>query len=623
MSVTVRILVTVIGSGIVVAILVTAFRDWNAASAPETAALPDAHKPAPIVSAQFVEPLPRDDSYVGSQACAECHRELYDSYQQHPMAQSLSAVHTARAIEDYEGDQQFSSSRLARYEIRKDGDKVEHAEVRLDRSGKEIVRQTVPVHYALGSGKRGRAYLTDNDGLLFMSPITWYSGTSQWDLSPGYSGTEHRRFSRRIVDGCLQCHAGRVDDDLSGLDRFKEPPFLEESIGCERCHGPAESHVAFHRDESPVDSEDPILKLASLDWPQRESLCMQCHLPGVERVPHFGRSDFDFRPGDHVNDIWTIFVEGSELKGHQNFEAVSHVEQMMVSRCFLNSEGKFGCTICHDPHSSPDSSEVTAHYVGKCLQCHEQPDTDCALSPAERTHQELGSSCISCHMPKRDASDIPHTAQTDHRIQRRPSTRKKNSITTPLVKVFSLGAHSADPLEVMRTQFLFDARRLGDNASPDEISNLLATLTEIRPLFEKDPIAIVAIARLFRISGDFKAAQFALTRALEFQPEYETALEEQALLFDRTGDSANASDAFEKFFEVNPWRSDMYGRHAHLLGRMQQVEKAIEAAERSLEINPTAWFTHQWLANVYQLKGDEELSRKHSELRDSLMPPRR
>lgn len=618
-----KLTLVVIGCVICVAVVAVALRETASISEPPPTEYSADKSSAEIPAAdQFPVPALRDNSYVGSVVCAECHNEIYQSYQGHPMAKSLASVGAEEKIEDYETARAFSVSALARYEIQRIGDKVEHTEVRLDRNGQEVARQTVPIHFALGSGKRGRAYLTGNDGLLFMSPVTWYTSSNQWDLSPGYSGTEHRRFSRRIVDGCLQCHSGRVNDDHSHEDRYQTPIFHEQSIGCERCHGPAESHVAFHRNESAELTEDPLLKIANLEWSRRASLCMQCHLSGIEKVPHFGRSEFDFRPGDHINDIWTIFTEEALNGNEGTFEAVSHVEQMIVSQCFLNSEGKFGCTSCHDPHRSPKSTEASAYYVGKCLQCHDQPD-DCALPLKDRHDRAPESDCISCHMPKRDASDIPHTAQTDHRILRVLPDSKKHLPSTPSVNVFSIGGHESNQHEVLRAQFLFAARRVGNDASSEEVGSILANLTEIRPLFDKDPIAITAIARLFRISGNFAAAESALERALKLLPDYESALEEQAVLFDQVGDSEKAFNAFEKYFQVNPWRADMYGRHAHLLGRSQRIDDALDAATRSLELNPASWVTHEWLADVYRFKGDEELSKKHSKLRDALMPLRR
>src|SRR5262249_35047252 len=60
--------------------------------------------------------------------------------------------------------------------------------------------------------------------------------------------------------------------------------------------------------------------------------------------------------------------------------------------------------------------ERVSYYRGRCLQCHEQKG--CSVPRAERVKQSAQDSCIDCHMPRYGASDIPHTAATDHRIPR-------------------------------------------------------------------------------------------------------------------------------------------------------------------------------------------------------------
>src|SRR5205085_7047301 len=63
-----------------------------------------------------------------------------------------------------------------------------------------------------------------------------------------------------------------------------------------------------------------------------------------------------------------------------------------------------------------------AHYRDRCLQCHGKDagadGSGCALPKAERLKQRADDSCIDCHMPRYSASNIPHTAVTDHRILR-------------------------------------------------------------------------------------------------------------------------------------------------------------------------------------------------------------
>ncbi|MBC8112960.1 MAG: hypothetical protein H7062_01150, partial [Candidatus Saccharimonas sp.] len=57
--------------------------------------------PATAVSQQAPRPVAPRSDYVGSRVCSECHREIADSYFQHPMGQSSAPIDEASAIEDY------------------------------------------------------------------------------------------------------------------------------------------------------------------------------------------------------------------------------------------------------------------------------------------------------------------------------------------------------------------------------------------------------------------------------------------------------------------------------------------------------------------------------------------
>ena len=188
-------------------------------------------------------PLPVG-GFVGAAACTECHADVAQQYATHPMSQSLTHVAKSSHDADYLQNPEFSApvgshqTGSMRYYVESDGSRVLHHEVRNDENGQEVYDQAMEVHYEIGSGQRGHSFLIDRGGLLFMSPVTWYSEKSRWDLSPGYA-RNNLRFERRVVDACVNCHAGRLSTDRETTNRFHLPPFLEEQIGCERCHGPA------------------------------------------------------------------------------------------------------------------------------------------------------------------------------------------------------------------------------------------------------------------------------------------------------------------------------------------------------------------------------------------------
>jgi hypothetical protein len=106
------------------------------------------------------------------------------------------------------------------------------------------------VRYRLGSGTRGITFVTEEDGFLFQSPVSWYAAAAKWDLNPGYR-ERHAHFGRPVGAACLFCHCNQVEPVPGSVNRYTEPVFRGHAIGCERCHGPGEKHVQL-REGNPV-----------------------------------------------------------------------------------------------------------------------------------------------------------------------------------------------------------------------------------------------------------------------------------------------------------------------------------------------------------------------------------
>lgn len=259
-------------------------------------------------------PSARPSHYVGSHACTACHAEIAAAYQSHSMAHSMSEIGDEIAIEDYSSET-IIPDRERFYQIERNENFVTHHERMSDIDETILYDQSMPVRFVLGSGTRGRSYVIDHDGLLFQSPIGWYANGKRWDLSPGYRTNRTQRFERSIGDGCLYCHAGRVEHSDLIPKRYSSKVFMEAAIGCERCHGPGENHVhqmeILGEGETCLDSL--IINPSDLEPSRREAVCNQCHLAGEGVIPKFGRGLFDFRPGDLLDDTVVVFVKDEKL----------------------------------------------------------------------------------------------------------------------------------------------------------------------------------------------------------------------------------------------------------------------------------------------------------------------
>src|SRR5262249_55538089 len=180
--------------------------------------------------------------------CADCHEDQSKRYRQHPMGRSLFTAADAPPLERYDAraDNPFRAGRF-HFEILRRDSLLIHKEWCQDAGGKVVAQKEEVVAYAVGSGTQARSYIYQRDGCLFQSPITWYTGKSAWDLSPGYE-KNLTHFQRPLDSRCLYCHCQEAHPVEHTVNRSREPPFGQLAIGCERCHGPGGMHVASRTD---------------------------------------------------------------------------------------------------------------------------------------------------------------------------------------------------------------------------------------------------------------------------------------------------------------------------------------------------------------------------------------
>jgi tetratricopeptide (TPR) repeat protein len=253
------------------------------------------------------------------------------------------------------------------------------------------------VAFQIGSGRIGHSYAVERSGYLFQSPISWYGQRQAWDISPGYEKERYPDFDRPIALECLSCHSSGARLVRGTRNHYEHLDQLS-SISCERCHGPAEAHLA-------KPNRSNIINPVRLAMRERDSVCEQCHLAGQVRVLNPGRSWLDFRPGEALENAWTVYA-GDDAAGDEQ-KVVSQSEQLEISKCRQASNGRLWCGTCHNPHQ-PDGVRAASDQA--CRNCH----------PGVRKggHPVRGS-CSECHM-KRRATEVPHTAYTDHRIAAAP-----------------------------------------------------------------------------------------------------------------------------------------------------------------------------------------------------------
>jgi predicted CXXCH cytochrome family protein len=470
---------------------------------------------------------------TGGQACAACHREIYDSYQATGMARSSGRV----ASIDAEGSFEHKASDV-KYRIFRQEETVWFGFASAGFQGRRRLE------YFVGSGTVGRSYLFSLDGFLYQAPVSWYAAPAHWDLSPGYQQYDHLYLTRPIGTECLECHASRLRPLAGTPNGFASSPFGEAGISCERCHGPGDAHVS---------GGAKMVNPAGLPPERRDSICAQCHLAGEARIDRAQAPAF--RPGDRLADSRVVFVWSESVA----MNVASHFETLYESACKKAAGDRLWCGSCHDPHRAPAEAEKAAFYRARCLQCHQA--AECSRGP----------NCAGCHMPKTAVRDVQHAAYTDHAIHKpgRPA-HARASAPRKLVpfggaaageREFGLAYASVPGFEKQARDHL--------ERAPQNDADVLARLaylyesagnpSKAAPLYAKalelDPLQVAAAVNLgnqYIKSGQAQQAIRLWQSALEKSPGLETVRFALAVALFRSGDSTGGVENLRKLLDLNP-----------------------------------------------------------------------
>jgi tetratricopeptide (TPR) repeat protein len=564
-------------------------------------------KPAEPESSLHYRNVEPGVKYVGDRACTVCHETIAQSYTHHPMGYCFADVPAPGGPEYLDPKRHSFQAQGYHFLVEQREGSIFHAELKRDAQGKESGRLEWPVRYVLGSGRHGCSYVVEHDGYLFESPISWFSQTAKWDVSPGYERS-FMHFNRPLTEDCLFCHVNRADLMPGTVNRFRQ--FRGEAIGCERCHGPGELHVQRHqRQESFAYPDDTIVNPRDLKPISRDSVCEQCHLQGEARVAHQGRSLFDYRPGLPLHEFLSALVRPPERADPAR--SVGHAEQMRLSRCAQASEGKMGCISCHNPHALPAADQRVRYYRDRCLKCH--TETHCSLPPAERRLQEPQDSCIACHMPRADSTNIAHTVVTDHRIPRRRGPRPPAPAPmggAPLVNFYADQVGSDDP----------DARRalaivLTSTAGGSEMIRrwiVSEAVPALRTAVERDPNDVEALraqSTVLQMMNRRAEALQVLETALERAPANEPLLEETAALATDLERLDTALGYCRRLLQVNPWQPRFHFLLASVHSLRRDWTESRQACRDALRLDPFSVAGRKLLIRVLLHGGEKDQAR--------------
>lgn len=344
---------------------------------------------------------PSGQQFAGSVSCAACHAEIMEQHVQTPhFLTSRPADETTVKGSFEQGDNVVELTDNLRIVMEKTDEGLFQRGIRGDST---IDRQRFDI--TVGSGRQGQTYLYWHANSLYQLPASYYAPDSLWTNSPGYP-VDQIVFNRPVTARCLECHSTffKIGRAVAQIETF-DPKQAILGVDCERCHGPAASHVAFHTENPDATEPNHIVNPARLTRQQRLDNCALCH-SGIRE--NFMPS-FTFLAGDRLDDFSTAMNAAdstSTLDVHGNQYGL-----LTLSPCFRNSD--MDCSSCHDVHAR-ETGKLRV-FSGRCMSCH-TPGTAHFCTQDEVPGLVLEDNCIDCHMPKLPSKQVfVQTADDDTR----------------------------------------------------------------------------------------------------------------------------------------------------------------------------------------------------------------
>jgi hypothetical protein len=323
------------------------------------------------------EPLLCQQTFVGAESCASCHRQEHAAQSVSGHARSLSpaANHALAGSFDSSG----VSTPPYRFEYKRTPQ-----ELRVRAFDAENVMD-IPLEWAFGAGEQAVTFVTRvNEDWYLEHSRSYYPGAQGFASTPGQAelkpadlseamGVLYRTLDPRTgILGCFECHStGPVARETGNELRPSEL-----GVRCEACHGPGSDHAA---------AGDPALvgNPARLDANAQNEFCGKCHRPPAAATE---KPDWNY--------AWNV--------RHQPL-------YLAESACFNRSDGALSCLSCHHPHEAARNFDA-AFYNAKCAGCHQEG----RRPPSDACRVSQPSNCIGCHMPR--VSPQPFLRFTNHWI---------------------------------------------------------------------------------------------------------------------------------------------------------------------------------------------------------------
>lgn len=354
-------------------------------------------------------------TFVGSVACAECHRAEHAAWKgsQHERAMQHATADTV--LGDFSGAS-YTRDGVTSTFFKRDGKFV----IRTD--GPDGKLTDFEVKYTFGVEPQQQYLVELPGGRLQAGSVTWdtrskEAGGQRWFRQYPKEELDHLdelHWTQRAQNWnfmCADCHSTDVrkgyDDAKGGYDTR----YAEVSVGCESCHGPGSAHVAAQHGGKPGGAGlgaahgltvalherrdvswviDPATGNARRSAPRTTDdemeTCARCH----SRRSQFAEG---WRAGDRLLDHF-LPVTLREGLYHPDGQQQDEVFIWGSFRQSKMHEAGVTCGDCHDPHTQ----KMRLPGDATCAQCH-APTKYAVVEHHRHETGKAGSQCVDCHMP--------------------------------------------------------------------------------------------------------------------------------------------------------------------------------------------------------------------------------
>ncbi len=302
--------------------------------------------------------------YTTSEGCKECHPEIYRQWEMTSHAKMLrDARKTPSAIlaDNFSEDIPFT---------------------------KDDIEFTLGSHWI-------QKYLTRIDGDLYILPRFWNIVENDWEP---YSIWNWR--NRPYSHHCNWCHSVGYDTGTK--------TYVEESIGCEACHGPGKRHAESG------EAED-IVNPAKLPKMEADMICEACHTDGKDRRSKTYPFPDGYVAGDDLREYYTDFFmpkPGSKgwYKGESTYQERHRMFLFWQSRFYSTARS---CDVCEfDRGIEKDAEERLMSRDEYCGTCHRDIYRKFE-NHAEHSPEDV--ECVDCHVPLLDSTGRRYSIH-DHKF---------------------------------------------------------------------------------------------------------------------------------------------------------------------------------------------------------------